>query len=402
MRQSLSFRSALLALALAPLALAGCGAATPTPETVEAQQVNVLPVVSATGEVLPADWADLSFATGGDIAEILVERGQQVEAGDVLARLEDSTLRAVVAEAEAALAQAEANLALVEAGPTEEEIRAAEGALSAAYASTAAAQARKNALYEIDEDARLAAERQLIEAQNLLQQLNANAGVLQSIDVSGLTPDETHPWAQLEPLSYQIDLAQTNLQAAQAALSDLLDGPNPSQVAVQDAQIGLANAQAAAAQARLDYLKAQPFPEQIAVAEAQVEQARAGLLSAQARLDQAVLKAPFDGMITAIYLDANEFIGPGQRAIQIGDLASLRVETTDLNEIDVARVQVGDSAIVTFDALPGVEVSGTVARIAPKSSQGTGVNYTVIIDLAEIPEQVRWGMTAFVDIEVGD
>ncbi|NTU64507.1 MAG: multidrug transporter, partial [Chloroflexi bacterium] len=52
----------------------------------------------------------------------------------------------------------------------------------------------------------------------------------------------------------------------------------------------------------------------------------------------------------------------------------------------------------TIDALPGVQVEGTIAQIAPKSSKTTGVNYTITIDLAQIPEKLRWGMTALVDI----
>jgi multidrug efflux pump subunit AcrA (membrane-fusion protein) len=78
----------------------------------------------------------------------------------------------------------------------------------------------------------------------------------------------------------------------------------------------------------------------------------------------------------------------------------LRVETTDLNEIDVAGIAEGASVNISFDALPGEEVPGTVTRIAPKASEGSGVNFTVIIEMDEIPEGIRWGMTAFVDIEV--
>ena len=78
----------------------------------------------------------------------------------------------------------------------------------------------------------------------------------------------------------------------------------------------------------------------------------------------------------------------------------LDVETTDLNEIDAARVAVGDSVKVTFDALSDVVVIGKVKSIAPKASEGSGVNYTVVVELSEWPETLRWGMTAFVDIEV--
>jgi multidrug efflux pump subunit AcrA (membrane-fusion protein) len=76
------------------------------------------------------------------------------------------------------------------------------------------------------------------------------------------------------------------------------------------------------------------------------------------------------------------------------------VETTDLNEIDVARLTIGDPAAVTFDAIPNVTVNGKVARIASKASEGSGVNYTVVVSLDNIPEKLLWGMTAFVDIEI--
>jgi multidrug resistance efflux pump len=75
------------------------------------------------------------------------------------------------------------------------------------------------------------------------------------------------------------------------------------------------------------------------------------------------------------------------------------VETTDLNEIDVARVTVGSKAMITFDALPELQVTGRVLRIATKASEGSSVNYTVVIELDELPEALRWGMTAFVDIQ---
>ena len=84
----------------------------------------------------------------------------------------------------------------------------------------------------------------------------------------------------------------------------------------------------------------------------------------------------------------------------MADLDHLRVETTDLNEIDVARIQIGDKAQVTFDALPDLVVEGTVVSIAPKAAEGSGVNYPVIVELSEIPAELRWGMTAFVDIEL--
>jgi HlyD family secretion protein len=82
-------------------------------------------------------------------------------------------------------------------------------------------------------------------------------------------------------------------------------------------------------------------------------------------------------------------------------MSTLRVETTDLSEVDVARVTVGQPVSVTFDALKGQALAGKVTRIAPMSnaSQG-GVNYTVIVELDQLDPALRWGMTAFTDITI--
>jgi HlyD family secretion protein len=104
--------------------------------------------------------------------------------------------------------------------------------------------------------------------------------------------------------------------------------------------------------------------------------------------------------VSELYVQAGEWVGPGQAILELADLGHLRIETTDLNEIDAARVKEGDRVTVTFDALPDVQIAGTVERIAPKSAKGSGVNYTVIVELSEWPEILRWGMTAFVDILV--
>jgi HlyD family secretion protein len=96
-----------------------------------------------------------------------------------------------------------------------------------------------------------------------------------------------------------------------------------------------------------------------------------------------------------------EMLVPGQPVLTVGDLTGLRVETTDLSEVDVARVTVGQPVNVTFDAVKGKTFTGQVARIAPMSSQGQGgVNYTVIVELDQLDPALRWGMTAFTDIEV--
>ena len=90
---------------------------------------------------------------------------------------------------------------------------------------------------------------------------------------------------------------------------------------------------------------------------------------------------------------------PGQPVLVLGDLDTLQVETTDLDEIDIARIQTGQRADLTFDALPEEVLTGEVVRIAPMSTPGqAATTYKVIVEFDEIDPALRWGMTAFVDI----
>ena len=128
---------------------------------------------------------------------------------------------------------------------------------------------------------------------------------------------------------------------------------------------------------------------------------RKALDSGQLDADDAVamlpLVAPFDGVIADAPIRAGQYVNAGTPLVMIG-AAPLHIETTDLSEKDVAGIAIGSKAQVSFDALPGVKADGTVSQIAPKSSKTTGVNYTVTIELGEIPAGLRWGMTALVEV----
>ena len=165
--------------------------------------------------------------------------------------------------------------------------------------------------------------------------------------------------------------------------------------------VDAARAQVEQARSSLALLKAVPAAEAVAVAEAQVEQASAALAAAQVALSRGKVLTPFAGTIGAVHVRAGEIVAPGQLLATLGNLDTLRVETTDLDEIDVARVAVGQRADITFDVLPERVFGGRVTRISPMARPGGGgVNYSAVIELDEIDPIVRWWMTAFVDIEV--
>jgi HlyD family secretion protein len=438
------------------------------PETVEE---GIPDVVSATGVVMPARWANLSFQTGGRVEEISVETGDEVKEGQLLARLDATALERQVAQAQAGLATARARLAQVRAGVRPEEIEAAEAGLAAAQAglkqaqgTLASAQANLDKLLEEPTKARLAAAEAALKAAedsyqrvlarpepedirqaklNLDQAKNslwaaqaerdstcgaaskgmatqaqcdgAKAQVLNA-EVAVQLAEVAYQEAQKPATTAEIENAAAQVERARDEWERLRDGPTEAEVAAAEAQVAqaqggleVAQAQVAQAEAQLAALEAGPTPEEIALAEAQVEEAEAALAQAQAALEETNLFAPFDGTVGEVLAREGEIVGmslgiesAGGLTVPIvvlGDLTILRVETTDLNEVDIAKVKVGQEVEITFDALPERKLTGQVARIAPKASleQG-GTNYTLIIELDEQDPDLRWGMTAFVDI----
>ena len=185
-------------------------------------------------------------------------------------------------------------------------------------------------------------------------------------------------------------------------LNYALGKPDPEEVAEADGAVAVAQAALDEARRQYDRVKNGPNPDVLKQAEANLTNAEAQVESARQALTDLELKAPFAGVVSQIKVRTGEWVIAGQPVMMLADLAELQVETTDLSEIDVARLDVGNAAVVTFDALPEVEVQGVVHSIAPKSDEGAGVNYRVVVQLDEIPAKLRWGMTAFVDITVSE
>jgi multidrug efflux pump subunit AcrA (membrane-fusion protein) len=385
--------------------MAGCSTPTPTPAATQtAQEAEQSSVVSATGEVVPAQYATLSLPISGQIVELNVKEGDTIQQGDLIVQLDTTDFDTAIVRAEAAVSVAKANLALAKAGPRDQEVQRAKDQLAAANARISVATARKDQLLAPpDENSVINAQAEIEQARQALEDAQeAYDQIIGSINSwdEDLRPGDRTPLDAEQNARYALELARLQLEAAIAALEDLLDGPTPEAIRLADARIAVASAQRNAAKAYLDLVSAGPLSTDIAISEAQVEEARAALESAQAAREQAFLKAPFDGVVSELYVDANEYLSAGQQVLLLANLSTLRVETTDLNEIDVARISAGDSVSVTFDALPDITLEGTVASIGPKAEEGAGVNYTVVIDLADLPPELRWGMTAFVDIPV--
>ncbi len=366
------------------------GQATPTPQPEPLEEFN--PVVSATGVVVPLQWARLSLPGSGVVEELAVSEDEAVEAGQMLIRLQGKE------QLEAAIAAARYELA------------AAEHALEKLYEDPELMVAGSN---QAIVDARLAirdAERRVRNLNTPSSEANieqAMATMIMAKDKLDKAKEDYEPYENKPEdnltragLLNKKAKAKQDYDAAVRRLNNLKGSANDLDIAEAEADLMLAEAQLAVAERDYQMYQAGPDPAEVALAEERIANAEEQLKASIAALDDQFLQAPFAGMVSELSVHANEWIAPGQPVLTVADLDHLRVETTDLNEIDVARVEVGDKVTVTFDALPDTVVEGIVVRIASKADEGAGVNYPVVIELADIPENLRWGMTAFVDIQV--
>ncbi len=139
-------------------------------------------------------------------------------------------------------------------------------------------------------------------------------------------------------------------------------------------------------------------PEKLQAADSKVDQMRSALDVAQASLAQGTLVAPFAGTITSVDVQAGEYVNPGQVIITLAKLDELQIETTDLSELNVAAVKVGQPATVFVEALND-NFPGKVTAISPISDTiGGDVVFKVTIKLDKQPDALLWGMSADVEI----
>jgi HlyD family secretion protein len=209
--------------------------------------------------------------------------------------------------------------------------------------------------------------------------------------------------AQNAQRAHTVSLAalEVQLEEASIALAQAVDARQAYSITLDALDTGIQ-----AARANLDHLRSwenpyldKPSEGDIAQAQTVLEQARLGMAQIERQIDAAQVRAPFDGTVSEVHAREGQYVTPGQPLVGLGDLATLRAETTDLSERDVHDVFVGQTASVYVEAL-GVEVGGHVTGVAPEATTvGGDVVYKVVIALDEQPPGLRWGMSVEVEIE---
>ena len=307
-----------------------------TVATAKATVGDVRVTVSVIGNLAATDDRLLAFATPGTIEELLVEKGDRVEKGDVLARLETDGLQRNVD-------MARANLQAVQAQYDMADNQLRQTIYPHYYGS-----------YVIDVPGTWMALDNAIESIERARELMANG-----------------------------ELAESNLMLDDV-LNEIADAQNSTQARKWD------------------------FPIAIKIMELQREAAAAALdvamlnlEAAQDMIEDAVIEAPFAGVITVVLVEEGDtltsmnYFNP---AFHIIDPTNLEM-TGLIDEMDIADISIDQKAIVTMDALPGVEVIGSVTYVSEAAMIEAGVvMYQTTVSLDNADSNIKDGMSATADI----
>ena len=406
---------------LSTLLLAACqggaptAAPTPLPAATEsADSASPAPRsgfgIEVEGRVLPNSSLNLSFKASGQVAELLVEEGDIVQAGDVIARLGDrEVLEANLANAQQAHVSAQleltdANLALLEAQKAYDDLfeNWPEQAIQAEQTLTDARQAARDASRNLNIKSTIADQ---LDIDIAYTQVVLSEKALKDAK-EDFEPYAKKPEDNLARATYQARLAeaQKDYDRAVAHYNALKDPAGEFELSQAEASNNIAQARLAQAEKDYEALLDGPDPKNVTLAEARIQRAESritaaesniattqtNVLAAQAAVDNLELIAPSNGTVVTVDISAGDQVAAGEPVAVLADFSSWVVETFDLTERDVPDVHVGQQVVITLDALPELELSGTVEHISDLyTEKGGDITYTVRIRLDEDNENLR-------------
>jgi len=401
----------ILFILLVGSSLVAACSALPTPQA-EPEETDLPVVIADTrvvadGMLVPEDFVDLAFVGGGEVAEVLVEEGDQVSSGDVLARLSGrERLESAVATARLELQAAQSELlsAQIDRRSLDDDLSIAQtqalDAVTQAKSAVRTAERRvrswSNPADQADIDEAKAsvilaedalekaqdaydpyadkAETNLIRA-NLLGKLAVaqqryDDAVRRLNNLQGITGDDF----DLNQSEAELQIAQSRLERAEADLAMYQEGPDPDMVALAESRI--------------------------TTSESRITTAESALLAAESALTDLDLVATMDGIVVDLNLNPGEQVSPGKPVITLADFSQWYVETDNLTEIEVVDINLDQPVEIIPDALPEITLTGKVESISDTFEEKRGdITYTTRILVDEIDPRLRWGMTVVVSFE---
>jgi multidrug efflux pump subunit AcrA (membrane-fusion protein) len=369
----------------------------PTMQTATARQGDLVIYASGTGTLVPAAEASLGFSASGQVSKINIKVGDTVEAGQLLAELDNSTQEIQYTQAKRALADLTSPYAIAVAeqnlATTMQDVDNARSHL--AYLISPAVLSWEEQVAKAQQDLAdtqaaakaspsAAADQKVKQAQDLLNTYQEKLKGSQSYYESNYLPNNFT----------RVD-RQTNTRYVAA--------PTDVDIAEARANYALAQASVVEAQNYLAALQGESIPDDATGSDlTQLQDAQLSLKSAEDALTKTRLIAPISGIVMSLDLTLGDTVSSGAVAT-VADLSKPYLEVF-LDATDWENVRVGYDAEVTFDALPDTTYAGKVTQVDP--GLYTSGNTSVVRAMVELDKpsdgfDLPTGSTAAVDVIAG-
>lgn len=431
---------------------AGSGATVTKYITTTVQKQTIVSSISGTGQVAAANSIDITPQISGTVTQVKVASGQAVKAGQVIATLDPTNAASTLRQARASLESAKANYQKVVSGATSQDLAVSQNSIDSAQANL------DNATSNLD----MVKQQQALAVNNAHSVL-LNAGIVATpspINLSGANPaisgtytgtDEgqyiinlyrgsdgsmyytvsglestpgmqipnnsssislplgTHglylqfPIASYRPTdSWVVNIPNTKATNYLSSYNSYQSALKSQDQAITNAQQSITNAQLNLQQSQDNFaLKAAPaLPADVATAQAQIDNAQASLQTAIDNYNYTIIKALFDGQIATLNIQKGDQVGSGTAVATL--ITHQKVAVISLNELDAAKVKLGQPATLTFDAIDGLSIAGTVSQIDTLGTVTQGVvNYSMKISFDTQDDRVKPGMSVSAAIITG-
>lgn len=352
-------------IAVLSLFLAACGSATQA--TPAPAQTTIPNEVVAEGRLIPIHATNLTFQARGVVEDVLVADGDTVSEGDVLVRLAN-------------------------AGGAEAQVVIAQNAYDTLLRNESGDRAKLWQAYMDAQIARAAAEKEwegvnVDDIETSIEDLQATIEDRKK-DLTD-AQDEFNKYKDLSKDNDKRKTAKTDLDQAQDDLNQAVRDLEEETRKRDEVYAVYEAAQAAEAEAKYQYDISLDGPnaDQLTLAKAQLD-------AAKDTLANYVITAPFGGVVADVNVKVGEQVGTDTRAVSVVDVSTWTVETTDITELEVVNLSVGQKVSMTPDALPDLELTGVVTEISNSYVQQAGdIIYTVTIRVDNGDPRLRWGMT---------
>jgi HlyD family secretion protein len=403
--------------------------------------------VTGTGQVSTLDKVDLKPIGSGTLIEVDAQNGDKLYSGQVVAIMDQRNALISLKQARANLESAQANYNKVLTGATPADIEVSQASLQSA--STTLANAKQNLIDKLNiayittsqsilnntnnlfsngnfDSAQLSVpnynitnsqlginlNNERVAINHLLSQWkNEIAGLTITSDLDGAVNTTSAHLSAVGQFFDDLQLLLTTGVAGDSRNQSTLDGYASSVTSARSsisstntgiisAKQTVMNAVSSLSQAQASYnLKVQSArPEDLASALASVHSSEANLQSAQNAYENNIIRAPFDGILANLSVHVGDWVSSGAASGSGSSIGSVltkqEIALIPMNEVDVAKIKIGNKVTLTFDAIPDLMISGSVVDIDSLGTVTSGVvTYNVKLKFDTQDDRVKPGMS---------